>query len=82
MNQEREQWIKVSVSALEADVAYFDARLALLSGKPSSYYQEAQIKAYKELGRVLSEMLQNLNAGSRIESEGGIEVEELTGGAD
>jgi len=78
LNQEREQWIKLSISTLEADVAYFDARIALLGGKPGSYYQEAQIRAYQELGRVLSETLQNLNAGSRVESEGVIEVEELT----
>ena len=78
MNQERGQWIKLNVSALEADVAYFDARLALLGGKPSSHYQQAQIMAYQELGRVLSEMLQNLNVRPRIESEGVIEVEELT----
>ena len=78
MNQESAHWIKLSISALEADVAYFDARLALLSGKPSSYYQEAQVRAYQELGRALSDTLQNLNAGSRVESEGVIEVEELT----
>jgi len=78
LNQEKEQWVKLSVSALEADVAYFDARLALLAGKPSSCHQDAQIRVYQELERVLSERLRNLNPGSRVESEGVIEVEELT----
>lgn len=77
MSREREEWIRVSVSALEADVAYFDARLALIGSRPESYYQEAQVKAYRELERVLSDMLNSLN--NRSHEAGEIEVVELGG---
>ncbi|PLY16617.1 MAG: hypothetical protein C0631_03200 [Sedimenticola sp.] len=53
-------WSDLSISSLEADIAYFDARLALLRETPSSYYQEAQIRAYKELENVLGEHLRRL----------------------
>ncbi len=55
-----EKWLKPSISVLEADIAYFEARLALLSEFPESYYQEAQIKAYKELETVLAGTLEQL----------------------
>lgn len=52
---------RLSISELEADVAYFDARLALLEeGRVESFHQEAQIKAYRELERVLSGLLDRL----------------------
>lgn len=51
---------ELSLSALEADIAYFDARLAMLSDNPTSYYQEAQLRAYKELETVLGEQLKRL----------------------
>jgi hypothetical protein len=54
----------VSLQQLEADVAYFDARLALLAEKPVSRYQEAQKKTYEELEDVLSSMLKRLRGGS------------------
>lgn len=50
------------MSSLEADVAYFDARLAMLDQNKSSYYQLAQHRAYTELERVLSEILSRLQA--------------------
>lgn len=56
---------RLSISELEADVAYFDARLALLEeGTVESYHQEAQIKAYRELGRVLAGLLERLRRRS------------------
>ena len=45
---------RLNISVLEADVAYFDARLAMLDGSPDSFHQEAQIRVYSELERVLS----------------------------
>lgn len=61
-NRQNNRWVRLTVSSLEADVAYFDARLALLNGKKSSYYQLAQLRAYTELERVLSELLVRLRA--------------------
>ncbi|WP_428603398.1 hypothetical protein [Sedimenticola sp.] len=60
--KQKKKWVRLTVSSLEADVAYFDARLALLNNKKSSYYQLAQLRAYTELGRVLSEILARLQA--------------------
>ncbi|TVO75266.1 hypothetical protein [Sedimenticola selenatireducens] len=58
--KEKKKWARLSVSSLEADVAYFDARLAMLDQKKSSYYQLAQHRAYTELERVLSDILGRL----------------------
>ncbi len=54
---EDKQWPKVSVSGLEADIAYFDARLSMLDDKVSTTHQEAQTKAYKALESTLIGML-------------------------
>lgn len=45
-----------SLSKLEADVAYFDARLSML-GTPSTQYQKAQLKAYQVLEGMLVQSL-------------------------
>jgi len=45
-----------SLSELEADVAYFDARLSLL-GKPVTCYQKAQEAVYRMLEGVLIQRL-------------------------
>jgi len=45
-----------SVSELEADVAYFDARLSLL-GKPATCYQKAQEVVYRMLEGILIQSL-------------------------
>lgn len=53
----------VSVSALEADVAYFDARLSLLGEVPATRYQIAALKAYQTLERLLADRLVGLGGG-------------------
>ena len=67
----------MSVSTLEADIVYFEARLALLSRAPNSYYQLAQFKAYSALEELLSERLGQLRRNAAW--AGDIEVSELTG---
>ena len=71
---------RLSISELEADVAYFDARLALLEeGEVDSFHQEAQIKAYRELERVLSGLLERLRGRTPDQlphALDGIQVEE------
>ncbi len=47
-----------SVSELEADVAYFDARLSLL-GRPKTGYQKAQEVVYRMLEGILIQNLIN-----------------------
>ncbi len=54
------RWNQLSISQLEADIAYFEARLALLEAEPRSYYQLAQTHAYRELERVLNAILDRL----------------------
>ena len=58
--KKKKQWARLTVSSLEADVAYFDARLAMLDEKADSYYQLAQARAYTELEKVLTELLTRL----------------------
>ena len=45
-----------SISELEADVAYFDARLSLI-GKPVTLYQKAQATTYRILEGMLIQKL-------------------------
>lgn len=52
----KEEQVSPSVSELEADVAYFDARLSML-GQPSTQYQKAQAKAYQVLEGMLVQSL-------------------------
>jgi hypothetical protein len=59
-----EHWPKVSVSGLEADIAYFDARLSMLEGNISTTHQEAQTKAYQALESTLIGMLLKLRMQS------------------
>lgn len=51
---------RIDLNALEADVAYFDARLSLAGEHPDTAYQKAQKKTYETLGRVMSSTLENL----------------------
>jgi len=60
---DRKKEMRLSISDLEADVAYFEARLALLEGEPYSPYQNAQIEVYAALRSVLAGMLQQLRGG-------------------
>jgi len=59
-----EHWPKVSASGLEADIAYFDARLSMLEGNVSTTHQEAQTKAYQALESTLIGMLLKLRMQS------------------
>jgi hypothetical protein len=42
------------LSTLQADMAFFDARLSLAIGSPDTSYQRAQIKTYRLLGEHFS----------------------------
>ena len=63
-----------SLSKLEADVAYFDARLSML-GTPSTQYQKAQLKAYQALEGMLVQSLVRvrgrlLTLGNDVQQDG------------
>lgn len=45
----------IDLSSLEADLAFFAARLSLAEAAPRSVYQQAQIKTYRTLGRILGD---------------------------
>ena len=53
-----------SVSAIQADAAYFGARLALKEGcRSESRYQEAELKAFESLNRAMIAILHRLKRG-------------------
>ena len=52
--------VNLNPVALEADVAYFSARLELV-GNPETRYQVAQLKVYQVLADALAENLQRLS---------------------
>ncbi len=51
--------VNLNPIALEADVAYFNARLELV-GSPETYYQQAQVRVYGVLAKTLEETLKCL----------------------
>ncbi|HEB95020.1 MAG TPA: hypothetical protein ENI96_01150 [Sedimenticola thiotaurini] len=60
MSRQEKKQFRIRISGLEADVAYFDARLALLGETPASPHQAAQIRTYRILEENLSAMLERL----------------------
>jgi hypothetical protein len=50
-------------SAIEADLAYFDARLTLIGDRPATGYQEAQLRAFQLLSRQLQALLARARQG-------------------
>lgn len=66
---DEKQWPKVSVSGLEADIAYFDARLSMLEDNITTTHQEAQTKAYKALESTLIGMLLKVRMQSDSENK-------------
>lgn len=63
--KKEENWPKVCVSGLEADIAYFDARLSMLEGSSvTTTHQEAQARAYQALESTLIGMLLKLRLQS------------------
>jgi hypothetical protein len=54
--------VNLNPIALEADIAYFNARLELV-GPPATYYQLAQVKVYRALAQALEGTLARLRGG-------------------
>ena len=53
---------RTDINALEADVAFFDARLSLAGDSQNTAYQKAQKKTYETLGKVMSGTLDKLRS--------------------
>lgn len=60
--------IRMDVLELEADVAYFDARLCLVSDRPDTSYKKAQIKTYQTLEKSLNATLSALKKRQPVKS--------------
>ena len=54
---DRNKEAKADISDIEADVAYFDARISILGSDPDTPYQKAQLKTYKILEELLQDSL-------------------------
>lgn len=65
------------MSALEADIAFFDAKLSLLQQQPSNPYLKAQARVYQVLTSVLSSNLVLLSRRRLEPGMGTIEVMEV-----
>lgn len=61
-------WKDLDIPALEADVAYFEARLSLVNAHPNSLYQRAQLRAYGALEASLNGTLATLRRGIKRSS--------------
>lgn len=53
------------VCSLEADIAFFEARLSLAGDAPDTMYQLAQIKTYQTLGVLVGDTLKTLKPKTR-----------------
>ena len=51
---------RLDVCSLEADIAFFEARLCLAGEQPDTAYQRAQIKTYQTLEALLGNKLETL----------------------
>jgi hypothetical protein len=51
---------KERLCALEADMAFFEARLSLAGEAPDTAYQRAQIKTYQTLGSLFGDTIKTL----------------------
>jgi len=56
---------RTDVCSLEADAAFFDARLSLAGNEPDTVYQRAQIKTYEVLGKTISNTIETLRRKSK-----------------
>jgi hypothetical protein len=56
-------WKDLDIPALEADVAYFEARLSLVSTQQDSLYQRAQQRTYYALEEAINSTLTTLRKG-------------------
>lgn len=67
MSEQKQELLgrRVDVCTLEADMAFFDARISLAAEAPDTVYQRAQIKAYRTLGRLLGDTLEKVRPAAR-----------------
>ena len=57
--------LATDLCSLEADLAFFEARLSLAGEAPDTVYQRAQIKTYQTLGALLGETVDKLRPRPR-----------------
>ena len=67
-NEQRKLQVNLNPTALEADVAYFGARLEMV-GKPVTRYQAAQRKVFLSLEQSLEETLKRLRGDNGAKKE-------------
>lgn len=65
----RQGYLRLRVSVLEADVAYFQARLELL-GEPKSTHQAAQYRAYRTMEELLRRFLRRIKRKTASSGKG------------
>ena len=53
--------LQTQISKTEANIAFFEARFALIEHQPDSIYKQAQLKAYPAMHKQLSDQLEELH---------------------
>lgn len=82
MSNKGDKWRSPTLARVEADIAYFEARLSLFKDGPASCYREAELKMYRELEVLLTTRVLKLSRQSQGSAApeaylGRIEVEEI-----
>lgn len=63
--EQNHSWVPLNISALEADLAFFEAKLAMLGEEPGSYYKDAQLRVYRELSVAIQAHVVRLKGQAR-----------------
>jgi predicted nucleic acid-binding Zn-ribbon protein len=58
--------LQTQISKTEANIAFFEARFALIQHQPDSIYKQAQLKAYQAMHKQLSDQLERLQRKQKI----------------
>jgi hypothetical protein len=58
--------LQIEIGQIEANLAFFDARFALIEHRPDTAYKRAQVKAYKILQQQLQTRLNDLQMQQKL----------------
>ena len=59
--------LQVEIGQIEANLAFFDARFALIEHQPDTAYKRAQLKAYEIMQQQLQSRLEDLQIQQKLQ---------------
>ena len=65
--ENKRQNLQVEIGQIEANLAFFDARFALIEHQPDTAYKRAQLKAYEIMQQQLQSRLEDLQIQQKLQ---------------